>query len=78
MIVDDNRDAADALALLLTFEGHHVDVVFLDIGKPVTDGYGVARATRANHSNPPDCSPSLATGCPRTVNAQLQPDLMHI
>ena len=71
LIVDDNRDAADALALLLTFEGHHVDVeyrstdaldrvaqqhpdvVFLDIGMPVMDGYAVARAIRAHHGNTP-------------------------
>ena len=69
LIVDDNRDAADTLALLLTFEGHHVDVVycstdvldrvaqqhpdvvFLDIGMPVMDGYAVARAIRAHHGN---------------------------
>ena len=69
LIVDDNPDAADTLALLLTFEGHHVDVVyrstdaldrvaqqhhdvvFLDIGMPVMDGYAVARAIRARHGN---------------------------
>ena len=69
LIVDDNRDAADTLALMLTFEGHHVDVVycstdaldlvaqqhpdvvFLDIGMPVMDGYAVARALRARHGN---------------------------
>lgn len=28
LIVDDNRDAADALALLLRFEGHSVDVIY--------------------------------------------------
>lgn len=28
LVVDDNRDAADTLALLLAFEGHHVDVVY--------------------------------------------------
>ena len=67
LIVDDNRDAADSLALLLTLEGHHVDVVYsspdvldcvaqqrpdvvlLDIGMPVMDGYAVARAIRAHH-----------------------------
>ena len=69
LIVDDNRDAADILALLLTIEGHKVevvycstdaldrvaqqlpDVVFLDIGMPVMDGYAVARALRARHGN---------------------------
>ena len=69
LIVDDNRDAADTLALLLTFEGHivdviyhstdaldrvaqlHPDIVLLDIGMPVMDGYAVARAIRAQHGN---------------------------
>ena len=31
LIVDDNRDAADSLAQLLTFEGHQVDVVYRSI-----------------------------------------------
>jgi len=69
LIVDDNQDAADILALLLTSEGHKVevvycstdaldrvaqqlpDVVLLDIGMPVMDGYAVARALRARHGN---------------------------
>ena len=69
LIVDDNRDVADTLALLLTTEGHKVevvyystdvldhvtlqlpDVVFLDIGMPVMDGYAVARALRARYGN---------------------------
>jgi signal transduction histidine kinase/ActR/RegA family two-component response regulator len=64
MIVDDNVDAADSLALLLSLEGHEVtcaysaaeallrvsactpDVVLLDIGLPITDGYEVARRLR--------------------------------
>jgi CheY-like chemotaxis protein len=69
LIVDDNPDAADTLALLLTSEGHivdvvyrstdaldrvaqqHPDVVFLDLGMPVMDGYALARAIRARHGN---------------------------
>jgi len=65
LIVDDNRDAADVLALLLQSEGHEVltaygavealeqvsafrtEVVLLDIGLPVMDGYEVARRMRA-------------------------------
>ena len=65
LIVDDNRDAADSLALVLEGRGHDVavayggpdalraaearapDVVVLDIGMPVMDGYEVARRLRA-------------------------------
>src|SRR5262249_28756876 len=61
LVVDDNVDAADSLALLLKMEGHDVrvahdgqaalaaveadppDLVFLDIGMPVMNGYDVAR-----------------------------------
>src|SRR5262249_5161320 len=61
LVVDDNVDAADSLALLLGMEGHDVrvahdgpaalaaaeaeppDLVFLDIGMPVMNGYDVAR-----------------------------------
>jgi PAS domain S-box-containing protein len=68
LVVDDNRDAADSLALLLRALGHEVrvmydgpsaiataqeqmpEVVMLDIGMPVMNGYDVARALRAGHS----------------------------
>ena len=64
LVVDDNVDAADSLALLLGMEGHDVrvahdgpaalaaveaeppDLVFLDIGMPVMNGYDVARRLR--------------------------------
>jgi CheY-like chemotaxis protein len=64
LVVDDNVDAADSIALLLTmdgFEAHSVhgamaaldtvgsfkpDVVLLDIGLPVMDGYEVAQRLR--------------------------------
>jgi signal transduction histidine kinase/CheY-like chemotaxis protein len=66
LVVDDNVDAADSIALLLTidgFEAHSVhgamaaldavaafapDVVLLDIGLPVMDGYEVAQRLRAS------------------------------
>jgi PAS domain S-box-containing protein len=65
LVVDDNKDAADSLAMLLRMRGHQVriaydgagalalaaaeipDVVFLDIGMPVMDGFEVARRMRA-------------------------------
>jgi PAS domain S-box-containing protein len=64
LVVDDNVDAAESLALLLRIEGHDVrvahdgpaaltaveaeppDVVFLDIGMPVMNGYQVAQSLR--------------------------------
>jgi CheY-like chemotaxis protein len=64
LVVDDNVDAAESLALLLRIEGHEVhvahdgpaalaaiaadrpDVVFLDIGMPVMNGYEVAQRLR--------------------------------
>ena len=64
LIVDDNRDSADMLAMLLTFSGHEThtehdglaaveavhrldpDVVVLDIGLPVLNGYDAARRIR--------------------------------
>ena len=64
LIVDDNRDSADMLAMLLTFGGHEThtehdglaaveavqrlnpDVVVLDIGLPVLNGYDAARRIR--------------------------------
>jgi predicted ATPase/signal transduction histidine kinase/CheY-like chemotaxis protein len=68
LIVDDNVDAADTLAMLLELDGHSVstvygavvaleaaarlkpDLLFLDIGLPVIDGYEVARRLRAQPS----------------------------
>jgi CheY-like chemotaxis protein len=64
LVVDDNLDAADTIALFLQIEGHVVqtaadgaqalssaatfqpDVVVLDIGLPLVDGYEVARRLR--------------------------------
>jgi signal transduction histidine kinase len=68
LIVDDNADAADTLAMLLELDGHSVstvysalealeaavrlkpDLLFLDIGLPVIDGYEVARRLRSQPS----------------------------
>jgi PAS domain S-box-containing protein len=65
LVVDDNVDAAETLALLLRMDGHEVHVVhdglqaiaaaqahlpelvFLDIGMPVLNGYEVAARLRA-------------------------------
>ena len=65
LVVDDNRDSAESMALLLRLSGHETwlafdgdsavalatehapDVVILDIGLPVMDGYQVARTLRA-------------------------------
>jgi CheY-like chemotaxis protein len=64
LIVDDNADAADSLALLLEVDGHQTQAVFspidalahlesfrpevilLDIGLPVMDGYALAQRIR--------------------------------
>jgi CheY-like chemotaxis protein len=64
LIVDDNVDAADSLAMLLKMDGHEAEpvydpsaalrrvgefdpeVILLDIGLPVMDGYEVARRLR--------------------------------
>jgi CheY-like chemotaxis protein len=64
LVADDNRDAAQTLAIMLGFEGHEVrtahdglevlatgqlftpDLVLLDIGMPVMDGYQTARQIR--------------------------------
>jgi PAS domain S-box-containing protein len=66
LVVDDNVDAAESLAMLLRLQGHDVwvvhdgptalraarearpEVMFLDIGMPVMDGYEVARRVRAD------------------------------
>jgi CheY-like chemotaxis protein len=68
LVVDDNRDAAESLALLLQSMGYEVrtaydgpagiamaqefspEVVLLDIGMPVMNGYDVARALRLGHT----------------------------
>ncbi len=68
LIVDDNIDAANTLAMLLELDGHCVDTVygavealeattrlkpdilFLDIGLPVMDGYEIARRLRSQHT----------------------------
>jgi signal transduction histidine kinase len=61
LVVDDNRDAADSIALLLELAGHEVrtaydgpdalnlasvfrpEVVILDLGLPIMDGFEIAR-----------------------------------
>ncbi len=71
LVVDDNVDAADSLAMWLSFNGHevhtvygatealeaaarlHPEVMFLDIGLPVMDGYEVARQLRSRPSQMP-------------------------
>lgn len=71
LVVDDNRDAADMMALLLSFAGHEVrvaydgveaidvnnsfrpEVLLLDIGLPVLDGYQVANKIRAQGGRQP-------------------------
>jgi signal transduction histidine kinase len=68
LVVDDNRDAADSLALLLQVQGHEVqiaydgeqalqvaagfpaDLVLLDIGLPLMNGFEVARRLRSRGS----------------------------
>lgn len=65
LVVDDNRDAAESLTVLLQIAGHEVEfvldgeaaielaeqtrpeVVFLDLGMPIVNGYEVARRIRA-------------------------------
>lgn len=65
LLVDDNKDSADSLAMLLRLNGHEVytgndgeeaviaaekfrpDVVLLDIGMPMLNGYGACRRIRA-------------------------------
>jgi CheY-like chemotaxis protein len=69
LVVDDNRDAAASLGMLLKYlgtdvqiagdgaaalsaiESYRPDVVLLDIGMPVMDGFEVARRIRENRSN---------------------------
>jgi hypothetical protein len=67
-VVDDNRDAADSLSLLLQTQGHEVqtaydgeealelapgfraDLVLLDIGLPLMNGFEVAKRLRSGGS----------------------------
>lgn len=71
ILVDDNIDSADTLAMLLECDGHEVhtaygaiealaaaarlkpEIIFLDIGLPVMDGYEVARRLRAAQGQMP-------------------------
>jgi CheY-like chemotaxis protein len=64
LVVDDNRDAAESLEMLLEFEGHEVfkaydgadavktaervrpDVILMDIGLPIVNGYEACRRIR--------------------------------
>jgi CheY-like chemotaxis protein len=64
LVVDDNRDSAESLALLLSLDGHEIrtahdgeaavreaaawrpDVVLLDIGLPLLNGYDAGRRIR--------------------------------
>jgi PAS domain S-box-containing protein len=70
LIVDDNVDAADSLAMLLESDGHEAEtaysantaleavervrpeIVLLDVGLPLTDGYEIARRLRASNTVP--------------------------
>ena len=66
LVVDDNRDAAESLEMLLEFEGHEIyraydgadavktaervrpDVILMDIGLPIVNGYEACRRIRAH------------------------------
>jgi signal transduction histidine kinase len=68
LVVDDNRDAADSLSMLLQIQGHEVqtaydgaqalkmasgfcaDLVLLDIGLPLMNGFEVAKRLRSGGS----------------------------
>ena len=68
LVVDDNVDAADSVALLLNIDGFNArsvhgalaaidtvhsfkpDIVLLDIGLPIMDGYEVARRLRKDNT----------------------------
>ncbi|WP_425618152.1 response regulator [Anatilimnocola sp. NA78] len=94
LIVEDNKDGADSLAMLLRIQCAHTvdvaytglqalqvvnvhrpDVVLLDLGLPIMNGYQVAEALRGlpnsheiviiaitGHSNPEDLEVSKAVG----------------
>jgi len=71
LVVDDNVDSADSLAMLLKLDGHEVhtvygavealeaaarlkpEIMFLDIGLPVMDGYEVARQLLSRKADVP-------------------------
>lgn len=70
LVVDDNKDVADSLAMLIQVMGHDAtqvydglsavetaaklapDVVFLDLGMPLVDGFDVARQLNATYQSP--------------------------
>lgn len=70
LVVDDNKDVADSLAMLIQVMGHNAkqvydgvsaveaaaqmapDVVFLDLGMPLVDGFDVARQIGAAYQAP--------------------------
>jgi CheY-like chemotaxis protein/anti-sigma regulatory factor (Ser/Thr protein kinase) len=88
LVVDDNVDAADSLAMLLKLDGHDVhtvygasealeaarrlkpEMMFLDIGLPVTDGYEVARQLRLQNGQVPLRLIALGTDKKKTGSAQ--------
>jgi CheY-like chemotaxis protein len=71
LVVDDNPDAADSMAMLLRLWGHHAqvsydgtsalemacfyqpDVILLDIGMPLMDGFEVAEQLRQQDAKEP-------------------------
>jgi PAS domain S-box-containing protein len=104
LVVDDNVDSAEMLALLLDSEGYRVeccydgaeallridqnfDVVVLDIGLPVMDGFGVAEEIRkqalrsqpvliavTGYGQPSDIARSRAAGFDHHLVKPVEPD----